>query len=218
MRVIAYVDGFNLYYRALKNNPSLKWLNLRAFIGKFLSQDDTLTYVNYYTARVSGERDIDAPRRQNAYFRALRTLPNLGIHYGTFMKKQQCRPLVHEIPLVHPKSPDGQFVLIKNCEEKGSDVNLASHLLRDAYSGHFDAAVVVSADTDLVEPIRIVTAEVRKPVGLIHPDLDRPVSKSLAQVASFVRHVSRSSLLGSQFAQAITPSKGKLIVRPESWA
>jgi uncharacterized LabA/DUF88 family protein len=217
MRVIAYIDGFNLYYRALKGNPSLKWLNLTAFTEKFLSQDDTLKRVNYYTACVSGERDIDAPRRQNAYFRALKTLPNLTIHYGTFLKKCQCRPLVHEIPLVHPKSPNGQFVLIKSCEEKGSDVNLASHLLRDAFSGYFDAAVVVSADTDLIEPIRIVTAEVRKPVGLIHPDLHRPVSKSLAQVASFVRHVSRSSLLNSQFEQSISPSNGKLIVRPKTW-
>lgn len=30
MRTNVYIDGFNLYYRLLKDNPSLKWLDLRA--------------------------------------------------------------------------------------------------------------------------------------------------------------------------------------------
>jgi len=49
-------------------------------------------------------------------------------------------------------------------EEKGSDVNLACHLVNDAWAGRFDAAVVISNDTDLVEPIRIVTQELKKNV------------------------------------------------------
>jgi hypothetical protein len=38
-------------------------------------------------------------------------------------------------------------------EEKGSDVNVASHLLLDTLSGDVDAAVVVSNDSDLRFPI-----------------------------------------------------------------
>lgn len=47
-------------------------------------------------------------------------------------------------------------------EEKGSDVNLAVHLLNDAWKDLFDVGVVVSNDTDLVTPIRMVTVERKK--------------------------------------------------------
>jgi hypothetical protein len=41
-------------------------------------------------------------------------------------------------------------------EEKGSDVNLASYLLVDGFAGEYDIAIVVSNDSDLAEPIRLV--------------------------------------------------------------
>ena len=41
-------------------------------------------------------------------------------------------------------------------EEKGSDVNIATHLIHDAYQQKFKSAVVVTNDSDLQEPIRIV--------------------------------------------------------------
>lgn len=40
-------------------------------------------------------------------------------------------------------------------EEKGSDVNLAIHLLNDAWNNRFDVAVVVSNDSDLAEAMRL---------------------------------------------------------------
>ena len=54
-------------------------------------------------------------------------------------------------------------------EEKGSDVNLAVHLVNDAWKKSFDAAVVISNDTDLVTPIRMVSAEQGKPVFVVCP-------------------------------------------------
>ena len=54
-------------------------------------------------------------------------------------------------------------------EEKGSDVNLAAYLLNDAWEGRFDAAAVISNDTDLVTPTRMVTAERGKPVFIVCP-------------------------------------------------
>jgi hypothetical protein len=79
---------------------------------------------------------------------------------------------------------------VHTTEEKGSDVNLASHLIRDGFRGKYDVAVVVSKDTDLCEPMRIVNKELGLPVGLLCPDGDVP--KGLRQVASFVRHISNS--------------------------
>ncbi|SFO44526.1 hypothetical protein SAMN04487859_1634, partial [Roseovarius lutimaris] len=40
MRTIIYVDGFNLYYRALKYNPQLKWLNVKALAEDVLSSEN----------------------------------------------------------------------------------------------------------------------------------------------------------------------------------
>ena len=54
-------------------------------------------------------------------------------------------------------------------EEKGSDVNLAAYLLNDAWEGRFDAVAVISNDTDLVTPTRMVTAERGKPVFIVCP-------------------------------------------------
>lgn len=45
-----------------------------------------------------------------------------------------------------------EYVRVIKTEEKGSDVNLATHLLHDAHMGRFEVAVVVSNDSDLLEP------------------------------------------------------------------
>ena len=97
-------------------------------------------------------------------------------------------------------------------EEKGSDVNLASHLIFDAFRGDFEVAAVLSNDTDLVEPIRIVTRELGLPVGLLCP-VAVPAT-GLANVASFVRHIRNQHLAASQFPDSIP---GTSVNRPPSW-
>ena len=72
-------------------------------------------------------------------------------------------------------------------EEKGSDVNLGVHLVRDAFKGAFDVAAVLTNDTDLVEPLRIVTQEVRLPITLLTP-VAKP-APSLANVSTAIRHI-----------------------------
>lgn len=116
-------------------------------------------------------------------------------------------------PPPHLFRPVPVTVSIVKTEEKGSDVNLASWLVRDAFKNEFDVAVVVSNDTDLVEPIRIVRQEVGKPVGLICPN-DRP-ARSLTKVASFCRFLTRARLASAQFPDAIP---GTTIRKPASWA
>jgi hypothetical protein len=96
--------------------------------------------IKYFTALVSARpNEPDQPVRQQLYLRALRTLPKVSIHFGHF--------LTHEITMalvVPPRQPTKYAGVIKT-EEKGSDVNLATHLLHDAHMGRFDVAVVVSA-------------------------------------------------------------------------
>jgi hypothetical protein len=96
MRVAVYIDGFNVYYRALKRS-SYKWLNPVALAAGLLGDDDQIVLARYFTARVSARAgDPDAPKRQQAYLSALATLPMLKIHYGRFMPKTKTRPLVSD--------------------------------------------------------------------------------------------------------------------------
>jgi hypothetical protein len=52
--------------------------------------------------------------------------------------------------------PDGTTsVLVIKTEEKGSDVNIATHMVHDGHLERYQAAVVLSNDSDLVEPVRM---------------------------------------------------------------
>jgi hypothetical protein len=64
--------------------------------------------------------------------------------------------------------PDSVFMVsYANREEKGSDVNVASHLLVDVLTNRIDAAVVISNDSDLRFPVQFARARV--PLGLVNP-------------------------------------------------
>ena len=105
--------------------------------------------IKYYTARVTARPgDPDQAVRQQLYFRALNTVPGVSIHYGHFLS--------HEVPmpLVPVPGQRQQYARVIKTEEKGSDVNLATHLLHDAHRGRFEAAVIVSNDSDRLEPIK----------------------------------------------------------------
>ena len=103
MRTTVYVDGFNLYFRLLAQRSSLKWLNVKALAEKLLNPANTIVGVRYYTARVSGRIDRHAPARQQIYLDALRTVPEISIHMGTFLLSEKFAGLVKP-PEFRPRS------------------------------------------------------------------------------------------------------------------
>jgi uncharacterized LabA/DUF88 family protein len=109
--------------------------------------------------------------------------------------------------------PDALIAEVHAVEEKGSDVNLASHLLNDAWKGDFDQAVVISNDTDLVEPIRMVIRERGKSVVVVCPGRWQ-MAKELDLIASFKVHLRPSMLRAAQFPNVIP---GTAISKPASW-
>jgi len=60
-------------------------------------------------------------------------------------------------------------------EEKGSDVNLAVHMVNDAWKNLYDCAVICSNDGDLSEAVRIVRRELHKTVLLVAQEIRRNV-------------------------------------------
>lgn len=219
MRTIIYVDGFNLYFRLLEKRPPLKWLNVKALAEKLLKPANIVVGVRYYTAHVSGRIDPTAPARQQLYLDALRTVPEVSLHMGAFLLSEKFAGLVKPPdfrPRITLPQPWPDVVKVIKVEEKGSDVNLACHLLLDAFQGNFDVAAVLSNDSDLVEPIRIVTQVLGKPVGLLSP-VPNP-NPELSRVSSFIRRISVSDLAASQFSDPVLRADGSHVNKPPSWS
>lgn len=203
-----YIDGFNLYYGAVKDTP-YKWLNLRQMCSLLLP-DHQVGKIKYFTARVSARHDDpQKPTRQQIYLRALQTLPDLDVIFGRF--------LAHDVmmPLAQPTPAGPRFVKVIKTEEKGSDVNIAAHLINDGYKRSYESAVIVTNDSDLLEPIRIVRSELGLPVGILNPHKN-PTSRVLAQHASFVRQIRQGVLAACQFPNVLSDSHGTFH-KPSGW-
>jgi hypothetical protein len=207
-----YIDAFNLYYGCLKNG-AYKWLNLTEFCTRsYPPPANSLHRIRYFTARVKPyPNDPQQPVRQQAYLRALATLPEVSLHYGQYLKSKVYMRLVTPLP----GGPDVAHVY--KSEEKGSDVNLATYLLLDAFNDDYEAAVVVSNDSDLMEPIRIARYELNKNVLVLFPCLPgRHGSNNLKKVASLHANVDQAILAASQFPVQFADAHG-MIHKPATW-
>ena len=154
----------------------------------------------------------DGPAQQDAYLRALATIDRLSIHLGHFHS-----PKVR-LPVADPSACDGRrTVEVIKTQEKGSDVNLATFLLLDAFRGDSDIAVVMSNDSDLEEPIRVLIQELDVPVGLVNPHPARYRSHDLLKLGPlFFKQVRPSALSGCQFPRVLHDLQGE-IRRPDDW-
>ncbi len=207
MAANVYIDGFNLYYGAIKDTPN-KWLDLEALCHRLLPKDD-IKRIRYFTAKVSARPgDPQQPQRQQTYLRALATLPSVSIHYGHF--------LTHPVrmPLVNPPRRGSKTAEVLKTEEKGSDVNLASHLLLDAFQSDCDVAVVISNDSDLRVPIRIAEQQLGVTVGIVNPH--RAKNRSRVLQATFFKQLRPSVLAQCQLPEVMSDRNGTFR-KPASW-
>lgn len=205
---MVYIDGFNLYYGAVKNTE-YRWLDISKLCNHLFPGRNIVGY-KYFTAMVSRRPDDpQKPLRQQVYIRALKTIPNFEVFLGHFLTNEVWMRLAHP-PLNGPR-----FAKVLRTEEKGSDVNLATHLLHDAFRDIYDVAIIVSNDSDLLMPIRVVMSEFRKRVDLINPQRSRS-SKVLHSQVSFIRPIRKGVLASSQFPDVLSDSRGP-IYRPEQW-
>ena len=216
VKVRAYIDGFNLYNSLPKSEEGVKrhrWLNLDSLLRAVYPPAEELDAIKYFTAANEqtefdeASDDSTKSERQQIYWRALRTLPNLEIIEGFFLSRQ----------VSMPAADSRQFVRVVKTEEKGSDVNLATHLLCDAFDNAFERALVVSNDSDLVLPIKTAVRRFRKRVGVvIVPRKGRPPADRLRQAASFHKIISPEFLAKSQFPPMLEDGLGKFS-KPRSW-
>ncbi|MDX6648996.1 MAG: hypothetical protein QOJ97_947 [Solirubrobacteraceae bacterium] len=207
MRTNVYIDGFNVYYGAVKGTPN-KWLDPSAMCALLFPQNE-INRFRYFTAVVDGRPpDQQQPVRQQTYIRALKTIPNLSVHYGQF----RTRPV--RMRLARPPLIGGKTAEVLKTEEKGSDVNLASYLLLDAFKKDCEVAIVFSNDADLKEPINIAKGELGIRVGVVNPHPRK--KRSLDLRPTFFKQLRSGPVAACQFPPVLTDANGQF-QKPTSW-
>lgn len=207
MIATVYVDGFNLYYRALRGKP-YKWLDLQKLFALLLPEHDVKA-IKYFTAIVKPTEDNPGVAdRQLTYIRALQTIDNIQIIRGQFLKHKVW------LPLAEPQEGENKRARVLKWEEKGSDVNLASHLLLDSFNNAYETAAVVTNDSDLVTPIRMVRDQLNKPVILLSPSPQ--AGNELRTASTEVRYIRDDLLAISQFPIELQDANGRFH-KPPSW-
>ena len=128
------------------------------------------------------------------------------MHFGHFLS--------HTVraPLAQPAGNQRTAEIVRT-EEKGSDVNLAVHLLNDGWLDAYDCAVVVNNDSDIAEAMRLVKEHRGKRIGLVTPGARRP-SQQLMAHADFARRIRPGALGNSQLPD---PIPGTNIRKPLRW-
>jgi hypothetical protein len=195
MRIGVYIDGFNLYYGARglcgRGTPGWRWIDLRALatdlVGRRTSWEGAqVERIVYCTARIDAAGNPSGHADQDVYLKALLAAGSVDhIEYGTYVARVKNAPLAVKDrqgrpQIVRPAWPvmvqdglggnvDGAVFMVSYAsrEEKGSDVNVAAHLLLDVLGGAVDGALVISNDSDLRFPVEQARQHV--PVGVVNP-------------------------------------------------
>lgn len=200
-RVIAYIDGYNLYYglRA-KGWKRFYWLNLVSLVRNLLKPGQTLVKVKYFTTLVSNP--MDKRKRQSTFIEALETLGDLEIFYGKF--------------LVHEKNCVNCGHKTRLPSEKMTDVNIASEILCDGFKDLYDTVMLISADSDLSSPVLKVQKEFsnKRVVAVFPPERH---SLRLQQIANSSFTIGRANLAKSLFPDQVTKPDGFVLRRPIEW-
>lgn len=191
-----YIDAYNLYYggkRQLGKVAGWRWLDVRSLVTDLVTAqrgwpNAQIDRIVYCTAHIDSGLNPHGHLEQDVYLKALIATQNVDhIEFGKYVTGVRTRPLA-----VKGNTKGGAPVVVKSNwpvmiqstlgvpvrdavfmvstlhqEEKGTDVNVASHLLLDVLSSSVDAAVIVSNDSDLKLPVHLARARV--PVGHVNP-------------------------------------------------
>ncbi|MFC9127268.1 NYN domain-containing protein [Streptomyces sp. NPDC057099] len=211
--VIAYVDGFNLYYgMRAKYGHRYYWLDLAALVRR-LRPNDTLVKVRYFTAMVRAEPS--AAQNQRVYLDALaaHNRGEVDITLGRFTEKRprcgrcrtgwQCACIPSRV--------------YRTYEEKATDVAIGSRLVEDSALGASDVALIISADTDLVPAVESARrVDPNRAIYLALPPGNMSPSANFAGVGYF--NINETALRACQLPPVVPDvTQGALYQRPAKW-
>ena len=214
-RVNCYVDAFNFHYGVLKGGP-YRWLDMAEFLRLTLARQMPGPFqigsVKVFAALLDGP---DRVGPQTAHFNAMRAAaPNVEIILGQFVFTEALMPDADE---------PGLMRRVVKIEEKGSDVNLALHMLNDAWEDRYDCAAMVSNDSDLAGALRMVRSRGKR-AGIVFPSLPsrsparrRKLSASLKRFADFRARIYEDDLASAQLPSRVVRPDGAVFEKPPAW-
>jgi len=223
-----YIDGYNLFYGRLKHKDDninshrrkLRWLDPSKLVKQFLHGDYKISQINFYTTDINALYTGDkSPSRQQEYYKALMTIENINIVKGRFSKNPTMMP-VYPIRLISNSngSTGIEKMLVLKSEEKRSDVNIASHLVRDACLNKFDMAILISNDSDLLVPMKILH-QLNKKFLILSPYEKYCYDFVKELNVKSMRKIQENHILAAQFPDEIKDAAGTLIAkRPLKWS
>jgi len=201
------------------HRKKLRWLDPKKLVEQFLHGNYKLDQINFYTTDIIALYLGDkSPSRQKEYYKALMTVENISIIKGRFSRNPTLMPVY---PIKSIINPDGtkkiEKIMVLKTEEKRSDVNIASHLVRDACQNKFDMAVLVSNDSDLLEPLKIIHSLGKKFLILSpHEKYCYDFVKELS--VNCMRKIQEKHIIAAQFPDEIRDAANTLIAkRPLKW-
>ncbi len=200
-RVSFFIDGFNVYH-SLKSNDNYHkylWLDYRKLLKNYLRKIDALADIYYFSAYAHWIQDrVKRHRMMIDIWKNTGILPIMG----NFKEKDRYCTICRS--------------WFKGHEEKQTDVNIAIHLIKEAYENNYDTAILFTNDTDLIPAIRMLKSSFpKKRVGVLFP-IDR-WSSELSKECHFWRKTKKKALAKSILPNKVTLPSGIAFTRPTSW-
>jgi NYN domain len=198
--VAVYVDGFNLYFGMVESGlKQCKWLDINSLIADSITSNQQVVTIKYFTSRVSN--NPPKQKRQTLYIEALETT-GVKIIYGLYKAKEiECNNCGHAWQISN---------------EKMTDVNIATHMLTDAFTDIYDTAILISGDSDLVPPIKAVHQHFpTKVVSVFFPPERHNNTVALAAKGSMI--LGKKKLTSNQFSDEVEKQDGYMLKKPNEW-
>ncbi len=205
-RSIVYIDGFNLYYGAIKGGPN-KWLDIEKYFQKLRSNDD-IKRIYYFTATVSGSSRMG----QAVYLKALATLPSVEVRLGRFkLKDMKCR--------IRACTFAGQK-LFKVPEEKQTDVAIGVQMVLDAVDDNCDRFILVTGDSDLLPAVRAIKLRFPKKKLILYVPATSAIRGAATELRGAVdkdKTLPQGLLRHCHFPAKLPDGMGGHIEKPSGW-
>ncbi len=225
MKTCLYIDGFNLYYSALRGTPH-KWLDVVQLFEKICYQqnpESEVIQVKFFTAPIKAKistRQQQALQSQRLYIKALQSIypDRFQSIEGFFQLSKGCFPR-YQTPIDKTDK-----IPVWRLEEKKTDVNLALNMYRDVSKKHYEQVVLVSNDSDIIPALEYIHEDFPETtIGTVFPKMIkgkssvRPTNKELSKLSHWTRqYIQEQELIDSQLPPMVSTKK-KPIYKPSYW-
>ncbi len=200
-RVIAYIDGFNLYNGLVAADlHHLRWLDLASVCESQLNESQELVATRYFTSRL--KKAPEKADRQNTFLNALDGCGTVDIVYGRFLhSKKKCSECGHRWDSRH---------------EKKTDVGIAVSMLDDAFDDLVDVLFLMSGDSDLVPAVQSLRQRFpqKQIVTLFPPERS---SKELSRFTDHAIQLDEHLLRHHLLPETVIGEDGQPIKAPLGW-